>query len=875
VSTVAATGHRRALKPWTLPLAALLLAAIVVLPPLISINRFHRRIADSISQGIGRPVRMSSVKMHLLPRPGFEITDFEVEEDPAFGAEPVLRAAEVTAYVRLLPLWRGRLEIARIGFDEPSVNLVRNLEGRWNFDSLVSQAAQIPKAPTGQPHAGSLPRFPYIDASDARINFKIGDEKMPFSFFNADLAVWLENPGEWRVEFAAQPVRTDLSLDLANTGIVKINGSLRRAPTLTQMPGVLHAEWTNAPLGQLSRLLAGSDADWRGYADFSADVTGSADHATVKAAVKGREIHRIEFEPIQPLEIDVACNAQFSRVGRVFEGITCLAPTGDGHLLLTGAIHAIAPHPDPTLSLEINNLPVAMAFDGLRLVRSGFAPTAKVAGRVDGNFTYARSPDSAGPELHGGATVNGAAITLPSPAKPLLLPVLHLVMNTDEAPVPKRRSGGAFVARTNAPISVEPALLLQPFALGGPGSLSLSGSFRRKGFSVHAVGESNIDQLLALGKEFELVSARNVALGAKGTADIDLTIGGSWVRPVVDAEHAIAPVSLDGSVKIHNADMTAEYLAQPLEIVSAQGAFGANEVNWKATSLAYGPLHADGTLGYPTFCVAATGCAPKFTLHLASFDAGAAEIALLGATRHGELVQEIIDRFAQQKRAWPTMTGKVAIGSLTVGTLTIRDVDAAAAIDENTLAIKSFTGKALEGSLSLTGSMSAAGNSPQYEMDLELDGASASTMAGLFEESWGPGTIDLATHARFSGFSAEQLLSSATGTFHWDWSNGGLPAPVDGTQAKSAGSPLGHFDTWSADGTIAKNSLSLQKSLVVNGKAMLPLTGTISFARELNLSEPVVSNTAAAGNAMPIQMSGTLPVPVLEKPVAGNAPGVQ
>jgi uncharacterized protein involved in outer membrane biogenesis len=257
------------LKPWTLPLGALLLASVVALPPLVGIQRFHRRIAESIGEGIGRPVRMSSVKMRLLPRPGFEIADFEVEEDPAFGAEPILRAAEVTAYVRLLPLWRGRLEIARIAFDEPSVNLVRNAEGRWNFESLVSQAARTPKAPTGQPHAGSLPRFPYIDASDARINFKFGNEKMPFSFFNADLAVWLETPGEWRVEFAAQPVRTDLSLDLANTGIVNITGSLRRAPTLTEMPAVLHAEWTNAPLGQLSRLLAGSDANWRGYADFS------------------------------------------------------------------------------------------------------------------------------------------------------------------------------------------------------------------------------------------------------------------------------------------------------------------------------------------------------------------------------------------------------------------------------------------------------------------------------------------------------------------------------------------------------------------------------------------------------------------------------
>ena len=157
---VQAVAKKRGIKRWILAVAALLLAVAVVAPPLISLNRVHRRIADSISQSIGRPVRMSSIKLRLLPRPGFEIADFVVEDDPAFGAEPILRSSQVVASVRLLPLWRGRLEIARIAFEEPSVNLVRNREGHWNFDSLLSQAAQIPKAPTGERHPGGLPALP-------------------------------------------------------------------------------------------------------------------------------------------------------------------------------------------------------------------------------------------------------------------------------------------------------------------------------------------------------------------------------------------------------------------------------------------------------------------------------------------------------------------------------------------------------------------------------------------------------------------------------------------------------------------------------------------------------------------------------------------
>jgi hypothetical protein len=838
---------RRRLRAWALPVMALLLAAVVVLPPLISIKHLQRRIADSIGQGIGRPVRMSSVKMRLLPRPGFEITDFVVEEDPAFGAEPILRSAEVKAYVRLMSLWRGRLEIARIAFDEPSINLVRNAAGRWNFDSLISQAARIPKAPSSQPHAGNLPRFPYIDASNARVNFKIGNEKLPFSFFNADLAVWLENPGQWKVEFAAQPVRTDLSLDLANTGIVKIDGSLRRAATLTEMPAVLHAEWSNAALGQLSQLLAGSDLDWRGDLDLTADLNGSADHAELRVVAKGRGIHRIEFEPRQPLDVDVTCQAQFTRTGRSFDEITCLTPTGAGHLLLTGSVHGLASRPDPALSLEVNNLPVTMAFDGLRLVRSGFAPAAQAMGRIDGNFTYATSAGSPFPQLHGGVTVNDASIAVPSLTKPLDLPVLHLAMNTDAAAGNKRRGQTVHEKRQGTAAIAGPALLLAPFVIDSPGAagLNMSGSFDHTGFSLHAAGESSMVQLMALGKDLSLPLNRELTFAAKGLADLDLMFHGPWVRPVVDLDHPVAPMSVDGSLNLHNAEVSAPFLAQPLEVASVQGEFANHQANWTASAIDYGPIHGDATLSYPMFCMGASTCVPRFTLHLASLDAAEAQSALLGAAHHGELVQSLIDRFGSAKGAWPTMSGSVTVGSLSMGSLTARDVSAAVDVDGNSAKIESLEGKALDGSISAVGTIAASGSSPQYAFTIKLERASASSVAGLFGEDWGPGAVNLSTNLRFSGFQSEQLLSSATGTFQFDWSKGGLP---------DAPPPLGHFDHWSAGGSIARNALTLAKSQVVSGNAALPLTGSISFARELRLSE-------VAGETGPAAISGTLQKP--------------
>src|ERR1700691_1552115 len=172
---------RRRLWLATAALAALL--AIIVVPPLVSISGYKSRIIRLMSEALGRPVRLSSVELRLFPRPGFVLTDLTVEEDPAYGAEPVLHAETVTASIRLLSLWRGRVEIGTISVDNASLNVVRTSEGRWNLDPLFRTAAKTQPA-DGSAVQGRKKRVvppPYLEATNSRINFKNGAEKLPFS----------------------------------------------------------------------------------------------------------------------------------------------------------------------------------------------------------------------------------------------------------------------------------------------------------------------------------------------------------------------------------------------------------------------------------------------------------------------------------------------------------------------------------------------------------------------------------------------------------------------------------------------------------------------------------------------------------------------
>src|SRR5215471_19343657 len=217
----------------------LLIVLAIFLPPNINGARFKSRLAAALSSAVGRPVKIGSVSFRLLPRPGFDLYDFEVADDPIFNAEPLLLCGKVTADLRLTSLWQGRLEIANLRLQNatdripPRLNLVY-LNGHWNIESLLVRAEQVPTAPTAKKRAEQRARFPYIQADGGRINVKIGPEKKPFALVNTDFAVWLAAEDLWHVRLQGHPVRADMNL--ADTGKIKLEGDLKRASDLRQTP---------------------------------------------------------------------------------------------------------------------------------------------------------------------------------------------------------------------------------------------------------------------------------------------------------------------------------------------------------------------------------------------------------------------------------------------------------------------------------------------------------------------------------------------------------------------------------------------------------------------------------------------------------------
>ncbi len=317
------TAHRRVILA---AIGVLCIVLLVVLPPYISVSRYQRRVATAISGALGRPVHFDSISLQLLPVPGLTIQNFVVNEDEAFGAEPTLRANTVTARLRLASLWRRRIEVSRISLDAPSINLVRRPnDGRWNLQDILQQASQLNSAPTAQARPSDVPRFPYIEATGARLNFKNGMDKLPFSIKETDFALWLPQPDQWHLRLSGRPVRTDT--DVSDVGLLRVDATLGRAADLQRAPIDLAASWKRTPLGEAAKLTAGYDLGWRGYVSAGASLHGTVAEAKFTSDLHLLGIRRADFFPEQTMEIHAQCEGISSGVLRSLADIRCAIPT--------------------------------------------------------------------------------------------------------------------------------------------------------------------------------------------------------------------------------------------------------------------------------------------------------------------------------------------------------------------------------------------------------------------------------------------------------------------------------------------------------------------------------------------------------------------
>ena len=520
--------------------AGLAILLALFLPPYINVSRLQRSVARNISASLGRPVHFDNITLNLLPIPGFTLQNFVVDEDPGFGSEPILRASQVRANLRLRSLWSQHVEFSRIALTDPSVNLVRSANGQWNIEELLLQASRNQAAPTAQKYAGAAPRFPYIEASGARLNLKLDQEKTPFSLTEADFALWLPQPHQWHLRLEAHPVRTDTSP--ADTGTLRVEATLGApdsgaantsadalSASLANLPIDLHGSWQDVQLGGLSRLLAAHDAGLRGVLSLTFNLLGTLGQNTVETDIQLSNARRADFVPPSLLSIEAGCHAIALNFFHTLSNIECHWPpatsSSSSTLILTANLPDVLQPSSASAALTLPAIPAETLLDWLSIATphppTGFTGPGTLAGNLAWNQPSQLQPDAkrAGAPSIPRSLRNGRESTATLPVQPALTGELEFSNESLEIDPLNHRSiplGDILLQSTPPPAAHFPRhrgpnppapsasatsfdLLPISLPLGGKQPATLEGHLDASGYTLHLAGSVLLDRLLALG----------------------------------------------------------------------------------------------------------------------------------------------------------------------------------------------------------------------------------------------------------------------------------------------------------------------------------------------------------------------------------------
>ncbi len=827
--------------------AAILFLLLFLLRP--GASQLKSRIIASVSSGVGRSVDIGAVHLRLLPWPGFDLDNLVVYDDPAFGAEPMLRASEVSAALRLTSVLRGRLEIARLDLTEPSLNLVRGDNGRWNVETLLERAARTPLAPTGKAKSEPRPAFPYIQANSARINFKNGPEKKPYALTNADFSLWQDSENTWGVRLKAQPMRTDLNLN--DTGVLRVNGTWQRAVALHDTPLQFNLEWDGPQLGQLTKFLTGNDQGWRGGVLMGAALTGTPAKLQITSDVSVQDFRRYDITTNQGLRLAAHCDGYYSTTDRGFHGVLCRAPVETGLITLQGDFGPAGGNYG--LALSADNVPAAALLALARRIKKNLPEDLEATGTLRGNLTIEKNASKLHLDGHGEITdFQAASATEKAELGPASLPFRLTDRNSGVTSAGKNQSS------KNAGLKMPdgPHLEFGPWSAGN-GLATARGWVNRAGYGVALSGETEIAKVLRAARTLGIPALQTTA---SGTALLDLQVAGSWRGWSGGSPGFLGP-QVTGTAKLRNVRVALHGAGGPLEVTSADMELLPSEVRVEKLTAKAADASWTGSLGMPRGCGTPEACEVRFHL-------SASQIAL------GEMIEwarprlsarpwyRVLESSAQTSPSFLASlraSGRITTERLIARNLLAERVSANVNLDHGKLKVSDLSADLLGGKQRGTWHADFTVEPPAYNGSGTLSGISLAQLAAEMKDPWIAGMAKGSYEVAATGWLAADFWQSAEGTLQFDARDGTLPHL---SLAEDEG-PL-RISGLSGLARLHGGKLQLKDAKLDSPSGKFDLSGTYSLKRELDFK---LARTRAGTAGFAI--TGTLAEPHVA-PLAGT-----
>jgi uncharacterized protein involved in outer membrane biogenesis len=819
-------------KSFALGLVAFILAALVI-PPFVNVGRFKNRIVEATSNSLGRPVTIGDISLRLLPQPGFSMENFVVGDDPAFSAEPILRAEEVRATLRMSSLWRGRLEVAKLSLQYPSLNLVRSVDGKLNLESLLARASRANAAPTTAKKPESRLRFPYIEADTGRINFKSGVDKKAFSLGDTDFALWSESENEWRMRLVGKPIRTDTNV--SDMGTLRLEGSFRRADNLRDTPVQMKLSFERGQLGQISKLFYGRDRGWRGAVEGSGTASGTPADLKVTLDASVQDLRRYDIKHGEALRVQTHCSGIVSSTTESITDLRCETPAGTGTLLVAGNIHGF--HAQAfDLNVSTDKVPMNWVVALARHSKRDLPEDLTASGQCSAALHVSRGIGERA-KFSGHGIAEQFVLKSQLLGKDLTVGTVNLGYGLPR-PVARQTRG----LRATTPVAADDDRLLFPsftFNLGAAMPVEALAWISPQGYRLLIHGDAELSRLMEVSRALGIGVPRFQALGP---ALISIELGGEW-KGFMQPEAA-------GTVLLKNARAEIPGIAKPVLIPKASVTLAQHEMRIEDLVASVDTVSVSGTAVFPRSCADDQPCVSRLNLQFEEIDP-----EKLNALLNPRLKQRPWYRFFgggdKEQSVLSTMNAK---GTVTAKRVVLRAISGGKAssnfeLKNGKLTLTDIRADAMGGLFAGTLTADFSGKEPKYESAGALTQANLSQLNAPTKDSWGTAIAYGNFKLQMSGWTAADLAASAEGDAQFEFRDGTLRHIM----LDRNGAPL-RFTSFAAKMSFDGGRIHLPASKLLTQNGIYQVSGTATLNRELELQLNSSSGTA-------YKVTGTLDKP--------------
>lgn len=428
-------------------IVVVVIAGAAIFVATFDVNKYRGTIQAQLQQHLGRPVQLGDMHLKLFP-PSITVQNLAIADDPRFSTDaPFVKANELDVAVKLLPLLHKDVEIQSLNLQQPTVNLIKNKAGQWNFASIghpeqAGNSSATPSTPatpkSAQPQPASTNAPAQSSSQSSSQQFSLGDlvikdgeislldqtqSSTPTLYNHIDVKLSNFSP--------TTPFDVDATVHMAGAGEQAITLQGKGGPinsqdaTLTPFHGTLQLK--NVGVSDFTKFLnspatAGTDGVLTG--ETKIDSEGG------KVTANGQT--NIQNAKVRGMELGFPVSSQYDLTDDMPNGVITIrnitTKLGSTPIDLNGTAQTKSTPAHIDVNLRANNVSVAEAAKYAAAAGIALTPGTTVTGTVNANIHAVGPADK--PALSGTVT----AANLQASGKDLPQPVQIQSINLNLTP---------------------------------------------------------------------------------------------------------------------------------------------------------------------------------------------------------------------------------------------------------------------------------------------------------------------------------------------------------------------------------------------------------------------------------------------------------